>query len=164
MPIVHPTVSNSRQGNGTWLLGSRVLQINLGQGLSSTPRMDQLQSCQTSDILILHHLGKGFSLGIRLFIIVNGCWMSSTNVSSKRAFPSRKSIVSATRKVYLRRLFTTCQCILSVGPGMGAPLQSVALVARTLSLLFGKPLVGVNHCIGRESRSITRPPLNSPCY
>ncbi|KAI0002059.1 O-sialoglycoprotein endopeptidase [Russula vinacea] len=35
-----------------------------------------------------------------------------------------------------------------VGPGMGAPLQSVALVARTLSLLFGKPLVGVNHCVG----------------
>ncbi len=36
-----------------------------------------------------------------------------------------------------------------VGPGMGAPLQSVALVARTLSLLYGKPLVGVNHCVGR---------------
>lgn len=32
---------------------------------------------------------------------------------------------------------------------MGAPLQSVALVARTLSLLYNKPLVGVNHCIGR---------------
>lgn len=36
------------------------------------------------------------------------------------------------------------------GPGMGAPLQSVALVARTLSLLYNKPLVGVNHCVGRE--------------
>jgi hypothetical protein len=32
---------------------------------------------------------------------------------------------------------------------MGAPLQSVALVARTLSLLFDKPLIGVNHCVGR---------------
>ncbi len=32
---------------------------------------------------------------------------------------------------------------------MGAPLQSVALVARTLSQLYGKPLVGVNHCVGR---------------
>lgn len=31
---------------------------------------------------------------------------------------------------------------------MGAPLTSVALVARTLSLLYNKPLVGVNHCIG----------------
>jgi len=40
-----------------------------------------------------------------------------------------------------------CICY-TKGPGMGAPLQSVALVARTLSLLFGKPLVGVNHCIG----------------
>ncbi|KAJ3538730.1 hypothetical protein NMY22_g5040 [Coprinellus aureogranulatus] len=40
-----------------------------------------------------------------------------------------------------------CICY-TKGPGMGAPLQSVALVARTLSLLYGKPLVGVNHCIG----------------
>lgn len=37
------------------------------------------------------------------------------------------------------------------GPGMGSPLQSVALVARTLSLLYDKPLIGVNHCVGRES-------------
>ncbi|KAI9223819.1 glycoprotease family [Blastocladiella britannica] len=34
------------------------------------------------------------------------------------------------------------------GPGMGPPLQSVAVVARTLSLLWNKPLYGVNHCIG----------------
>ncbi|KAI6166206.1 Gcp-like domain-containing protein, partial [Pisolithus thermaeus] len=33
-------------------------------------------------------------------------------------------------------------------PGMGAPLQSVALVARTLAIMFNKPLVGVNHCVG----------------
>ncbi|KAG1716537.1 hypothetical protein ID866_589 [Astraeus odoratus] len=40
-----------------------------------------------------------------------------------------------------------CICY-TKGPGMGAPLQSVALVARTLSSLFNKPLVGVNHCVG----------------
>lgn len=34
------------------------------------------------------------------------------------------------------------------GPGMGAPLVSVAVVARTIALLWDKPLVGVNHCIG----------------
>lgn len=34
------------------------------------------------------------------------------------------------------------------GPGMGAPLQSVALVVRMLSQLWKKPIVGVNHCIG----------------
>ena len=33
------------------------------------------------------------------------------------------------------------------GPGMGGPLQSVAVCARTLSLLWDKPLVGVNHCV-----------------
>jgi N6-L-threonylcarbamoyladenine synthase len=31
---------------------------------------------------------------------------------------------------------------------MGAPLVSVAIVARTLALLWNKPIVGVNHCIG----------------
>ncbi|RAL02760.1 O-sialoglycoprotein endopeptidase [Aspergillus ibericus CBS 121593] len=34
------------------------------------------------------------------------------------------------------------------GPGMGAPLQSAAIAARMLSLLWGKDLVGVNHCVG----------------
>lgn len=33
------------------------------------------------------------------------------------------------------------------GPGMGAPLVSVALVARTVSQLWNKPIIGVNHCI-----------------
>lgn len=40
-----------------------------------------------------------------------------------------------------------CICY-TAGPGMGAPLVSVALVARTLSLLWNKPLIPVNHCIG----------------
>ena len=35
------------------------------------------------------------------------------------------------------------------GPGMGAPLVSTALVARTVAQLWGKPIVAVNHCIGR---------------
>jgi N6-L-threonylcarbamoyladenine synthase len=34
------------------------------------------------------------------------------------------------------------------GPGMGGPLQSCAVCARTLSLLWKTPLVGVNHCVG----------------
>ena len=34
------------------------------------------------------------------------------------------------------------------GPGMGAPLQSTALAARTLAQLWSKPVVGVNHCVG----------------
>lgn len=41
-----------------------------------------------------------------------------------------------------------CICF-TQGPGMGAPLQSVAIAARMLSLLWGKKLVGVNHCVGR---------------
>lgn len=34
------------------------------------------------------------------------------------------------------------------GPGMGGPLVSCAVCARTLSLLWKIPLVGVNHCVG----------------
>ena len=54
-----------------------------------------------------------------------------------------------------------CICY-TKGPGMGAPLQSVAIAARTLSLLWNKPLVGVNHCIGhiemgREITGATNP-------
>ncbi|KAI0408126.1 glycoprotein endopeptidase kae1 [Xylaria palmicola] len=41
----------------------------------------------------------------------------------------------------------SCVCY-TKGPGMGAPLQSVAVAARTLSLLWDRPLVGVNHCVG----------------
>lgn len=45
----------------------------------------------------------------------------------------------------------SCICY-TKGPGMGAPLQSVAVAARMLSLLWQKDLVGVNHCVGRASR------------
>ena len=34
------------------------------------------------------------------------------------------------------------------GPGMGAPLQSCAVAARTLALLWNVPLIAVNHCVG----------------
>ena len=34
------------------------------------------------------------------------------------------------------------------GPGMGGPLQNVAVVVRTLSQIWKKPIVAVNHCIG----------------
>uniref|UniRef100_H2XQE4 N(6)-L-threonylcarbamoyladenine synthase n=1 Tax=Ciona intestinalis TaxID=7719 RepID=H2XQE4_CIOIN len=33
------------------------------------------------------------------------------------------------------------------GPGMGAPLVSVAVVARTIAQLWNKPIIPVNHCI-----------------
>ncbi|ETE70001.1 putative tRNA threonylcarbamoyladenosine biosynthesis protein OSGEP, partial [Ophiophagus hannah] len=38
-------------------------------------------------------------------------------------------------------------CVLTV-LRMGAPLVTVAVVARTVAQLWGKPLLGVNHCVG----------------
>ena len=40
-----------------------------------------------------------------------------------------------------------CVCY-TKGPGMGGPLQSCAICARMLSLIWKRPLVGVNHCVG----------------
>ncbi|XP_063720593.1 probable tRNA N6-adenosine threonylcarbamoyltransferase [Symsagittifera roscoffensis] len=34
------------------------------------------------------------------------------------------------------------------GPGMGGPLVTVAVVARTLAQIFNIPIIGVNHCVG----------------
>lgn len=48
----------------------------------------------------------------------------------------------------------SCICY-TKGPGMGAPLQSVAVAARTLSLLWQKDLVAVNHCVGRALQLLT---------
>ena len=56
-----------------------------------------------------------------------------------------------------------CICY-TKGPGMGAPLTSVAIAARTLSLLWGKELVGVNHCVGRMSKTLTLHVPHFPTY
>ncbi|KAG0147169.1 hypothetical protein CROQUDRAFT_670710 [Cronartium quercuum f. sp. fusiforme G11] len=52
-----------------------------------------------------------------------------------------------------------CICY-TKGPGMGSPLQTGALVARTLSMMYQIPLVGVNHCVGHieMGRLITQSP------
>ena len=48
------------------------------------------------------------------------------------------------------------------GPGMGAPLNVLAVVARTVAQLWDKPLLGVNHCIGHiEMGDPPRPPLHT---
>ena len=60
-----------------------------------------------------------------------------------------KLVVQALREAGITIDDVQCICY-TRGPGMGAPLQSVALSARMLSLLWGKPLVGVNHCVGRS--------------
>lgn len=57
-------------------------------------------------------------------------------------------IKQAVRQAGVRIEDIDCVCY-TKGPGMGAPLQSVAIAARTISLLWDKPMVGVNHCVGR---------------
>ena len=47
------------------------------------------------------------------------------------------------------------------GPGMGAPLVSVGVVARTLAQLWNKPIIGVNHCIAHIGKPFSSIPLAS---
>ena len=114
--------------------------------------MARLQSYQTLDTPTLLHQGKVFSPEILRFIIVIGRSKSSLNVLKQQESPFPIWIVFAIQKVKdcspLHFNLEQINLFLE-GPGMGAPLQSVALVARTLSLLFDKPLVAVNHCVGR---------------
>ncbi|KAK9459276.1 Gcp-like domain-containing protein [Lipomyces oligophaga] len=70
-------------------------------------------------------------------------------------------IKEALKKSGLKPKNVDCICF-TQGPGMGAPLQSVVIAARTLSLMWNKPLVGVNHCVGhiemgREITGATNP-------
>lgn len=45
---------------------------------------------------------------------------------------------------------------------MGPPLQVGALVARTLSLMYDIPMVGVNHCIGHIEMGRLATKLQNP--
>ncbi|PYI10808.1 peptidase M22, glycoprotease [Aspergillus sclerotiicarbonarius CBS 121057] len=58
-----------------------------------------------------------------------------------------KLVKKALREARITPKDVDCICF-TKGPGMGAPLQSAAITARMLSLLWGKQLVGVNHCVG----------------
>ena len=55
-----------------------------------------------------------------------------------------------------------CICF-TRGPGMGGPLRSTALCARTLSQLWGCPLVGVNHCVGHIEMGRVCTGAKDPC-
>lgn len=59
-----------------------------------------------------------------------------------------KLVKQALKEATVKTDEVACICY-TKGPGMGAPLQSVVVAARMLALLWGKDLVGVNHCIGR---------------
>jgi N6-L-threonylcarbamoyladenine synthase len=55
-----------------------------------------------------------------------------------------------------------CICF-TRGPGMGGPLRSTALCARTLAQIWGVPLVGVNHCVGHIEMGRVCTGARDPC-
>ncbi|KAH9808896.1 glycoprotease family-domain-containing protein [Melampsora americana] len=68
-------------------------------------------------------------------------------------------IKSSIKESQINLIDLDCICY-TKGPGMGSPLQTVALVARTLSMMYKIPLIGVNHCVGHieMGRLITQSP------
>ena len=62
----------------------------------------------------------------------------------KHILPILKQALSEA-KLTIKQINLICY---TKGPGMGPPLSVGALVARTLSLMFKIPLIGVNHCVG----------------
>lgn len=54
-----------------------------------------------------------------------------------------------------------CICY-TKGPGIAMPLNSCAIVARTLSILWNKPLVPVNHCVAHIEMGITVTKCTNP--
>ena len=65
----------------------------------------------------------------------NGSTNSSTRTSQQRQHCHRP-------EQYLSGICFT------KGPGMGAPLTSCAVAARTVATMWKLPLIGVNHCVG----------------
>ncbi|KAI9248751.1 putative tRNA threonylcarbamoyladenosine biosynthesis protein osgep-like protein [Sporodiniella umbellata] len=73
----------------------------------------------------------------------------------------RDCVLAVTQKAFREAKITTEEVDVvcyTKGPGMGAPLLSTALVARTLALMWNKPMVGVNHCVGHieMGREVTK--------
>lgn len=66
------------------------------------------------------------------------------------AWHHQQHVVALVRSALLEAKVNTkdidCICF-TKGPGMGGPLQSCAIAARMLSLIWKVPLVGVNHCV-----------------
>eukprot|EP00051_Salpingoeca_urceolata_P023625 m.404685 g.404685 ORF g.404685 m.404685 type:complete len:336 (-) comp20127_c0_seq1:280-1287(-) len=56
-------------------------------------------------------------------------------------------LAEALKEAGLKGTDVDCVCF-TKGPGMHAPLNTTAIAARTVAQLWGKPLVGVNHCVG----------------
>jgi N6-L-threonylcarbamoyladenine synthase len=74
----------------------------------------------------------------------------------------RTALVEAQTKVHFSTNTDIAAVCYTKGPGMGAPLRSCVVAARTLSLLFQCPLVAVNHCVahiemGRVATSAPNP-------
>lgn len=70
-------------------------------------------------------------------------------------------VEAALQEAQLRPEDIDCICY-TRGPGMGGPLRTCAVVARTLALLWDRPIVAVNHCVahiemGRVATRVSDP-------
>lgn len=78
-------------------------------------------------------------------------WRSANRSSCHRTLRPQEKILGLIQKALQEAGVEPSQldCIAHTkGPGMGGPLVTCATVARMLSQIWRKPIVGVNHCVG----------------
>lgn len=141
IPTVHHNFTPNRDGN-TIVLGIEGSANKCGVGVLKYTPPSSPNECGTYHILanprktFVPPTGEGF-LPKETALHHQNHIVALVRVALMEAFPGEKHPESLLSAICFTK-----------GPGMGAPLQSCAVCARTLSLLWNIPLVGVNHCVG----------------
>ena len=105
------------------------------------------QSTEGEDAISITGKAKVLSNLRHTFITPAGQGFQPTHTARHHRQHITRLVREAMREAQVRPHDLDCIAF-TQGPGMGGPLQSCALVARSLSLLWRKPLLGVNHCVG----------------
>jgi len=124
----------TNQSGQTIVVGIEGSANKVGVGvLSYDPKTNSYKTLSNPRKTYIPPLGQGF-LPKETALHHQAHIAALVRTALHEAFPSdRKPIISGV--AYTK------------GPGMGGPLQSCAVAARTLSLLWNCPLIAVNHCV-----------------
>ena len=136
-PEMQYQTSGDAHGNKTTILGIEGSANKIGVGvLQYDPATDTYETLSNPRKTYISPAGMGF-------LPRETAWHHQNHVAAlvraalAEAFPEEQQ-----PQAHLSGIAFT------KGPGMGGPLRSCAVAARTLSLMWSVPLVGVNHCVG----------------
>ncbi|KAG8346177.1 O-sialoglycoprotein endopeptidase [Trypanosoma vivax] len=96
---------------------------------------------------IVDEAGNVLSNERRTYITPPGTGFLPRETAQHHTTHALQLVQAALREAHVKPSDISVICY-TKGPGMGGPLAVGCTIARTLSLLWSVPLVGVNHCIG----------------